>query len=67
MWTKLKQCRKGDLIKAVFLGNPDPADSRDKNWHQIYDLNADSGGRYYVAVEGWGSGKMDGNEEVFKQ
>lgn len=67
MWTELKKCEAGDLIKAWFLGNKDPEDSRDLNWHKIYTLEKKSNGKYYAAIEGWRGGEVYGTEDVFKK
>lgn len=65
MWTELRNCRVGDYIKASFLGNTDPSDASDYNWHQIYEISAKSNGRYYVAIEGWKGGEVYGTEDVY--
>lgn len=67
MWTELRYCSVGDRIKASFLGNSDPADSRDHNWHEIYAMEEKTRGEYYVAIEGWRGGFVDGNKDVYKQ
>lgn len=33
MMTELRYCSEGDYIKANFLGNRDPEDPNDLNWH----------------------------------
>lgn len=65
MWTELKNCRAGDYIKASFLGNRDPADPSDYNWHLIYELSKKSNGRYYASIEGWKGAEVYGIEDVY--
>lgn len=65
MWTELKNCSRGDLIKATFLGNRDPSDSSDYNWHEIYALEKKSNGKYYAAIEGWRGDEVYGTEDVY--
>lgn len=65
MWKELKDCKEGDLIKAWFLGNRDPEDSSDYNWHEIYKLERKSNGKYYAAIEGWRGDEVTGTEDVF--
>ncbi len=65
MKTELRYCSEGDYIKATFLGNRDPEDPNDLNWHRIYALESKSNGRYYAAIEGWGSSSdLYGSTEV---
>lgn len=65
MWTELRYCKEGDQIKAWFLGNRDPEDTNDNNWHKIYSLEEKSNGKYYAAIEGWRGGEVYGTEDVF--
>ena len=67
MWKELRDCHVGDYIKATFLGNRDPADSADKNWHQIYQLELKSNGKCYAAIEGFGGKELYGTEDVYVQ
>lgn len=67
MWTQLKNCREGDLIKAYFLGNSDPSDPSDYNWHTIKTISANSDGSYYVAIEGFKGTSFYGTEDVYVQ
>lgn len=65
MRTELRYCCEGDYIKALFLGNKDLDDSNDLDWHKIYKLEPKSNGRYYAAIEGWGSSSdLYGSTEV---
>lgn len=65
MWKELCECHKGDLIKASFLGNKDPENPNDFNWHFIYELEKKTNGKYYVAIEGWKGAEVSGREYVF--
>ncbi|MBQ9199294.1 MAG: hypothetical protein IJ141_03880 [Lachnospiraceae bacterium] len=65
MWKELRYCKVGDLIKATFLGNYDPSDPLDYNWHFIYTLEEKNNGKYYASIEGWRGGEVYGSEEVF--
>lgn len=65
MWTELRNCRVGNLIKAYFLGNKEPDSPTDFNWHEIYKLEKKSNGKYYAAIEGWGGNEVYGTEDVF--
>lgn len=67
MWTELKNCSKGDFIKASFLGNRDPEDEKDKSWHEIYELEKKENGKYYTAIEGWKGAVVSGSEDVFRK
>lgn len=67
MWTELKNCKKGDLIKATFLGNKDPEELHDYNWHEIYAIERKTNGKYYVAIEGWRGDEVYGSEDVFRK
>lgn len=68
MKTELRYCREGDYIKALFLGNNDPEDPNDLNWHQIYQIEKKDEGRYFVAIKGWGSkSDFSGSETVVKK
>ena len=65
MRTELRYCSEGDYIKALFLGNKDLDDSYNLNWHKIFKLEPKSDGRYYAAIEGWGSSSdLYGSTEV---
>lgn len=65
MWTELKNCRAGDYIKAYFLGNRDPSDSSDYNWHQIYEIYEKPNGHYYAKIEDWRGDEVYGSEDVY--
>lgn len=67
MWTELRYCSEGDYIKAWFLGNKDPEDYHDHNWHRIFKLERKGNGRYYVAIEGWRGAEVSGTEDVYKR
>lgn len=65
MWTKLKYCREGDIIRAVFLGDNDPENKG--CWHTIFTLQHKKGTTYYTAIEGWRGSEIDGDKEVYKK
>lgn len=65
LWKELKDCGEGNLIEAWFLGNRNPEDSSDYNWHRIYKLEQKSNGKYYAAIEEWRGGEVNGTEDVF--
>lgn len=64
MWTELRECRVGDYIKAWFLGDKDP-EGECYGWHEIFEIERKSNGKYYVAIEGWRGGEVYGTEDVF--
>lgn len=64
MWSELKYCHEGDIIRAYFLGDRDPENHG--CWHKIYTLQSLGGGKYYAAIEGWRGAELDGSTEVYK-
>ena len=67
MWTELKYCREGDLIRAYFLGDSDIESPSNHNWHQIYAMEDKGNGDYYAAIEGYKGTILPGRSDVYKK
>ncbi len=65
MWTELKYCRKGDYIKAYFLGDSDVPNGG--HWHEIFEIEEKPNGKYYAAIEDFRGGELRGIEDVYRK
>lgn len=58
---KIKNLKKGDLIKSYLIFN-------DEKWHFVKDVGpGKKASQVYLALEDYGSGQFNGNEEVEKK
>lgn len=67
MWTKLKYCNSGDLIRAYWLNDEDIENPDNCNWHLIFEIKEERNGKYYVAIQGWRGRQENGEVDVFKR
>lgn len=55
---KIRNLRKGDLIKSFFIFN-------DEKWHFVKDVGpGKKASQVYLALEDYGGGQFNGDEEV---
>lgn len=58
---KIRSLRKGDVIKAYSIFNDD-------KWHFVRDVGPGrNSSTVYLALEDFGSGQFDGDDEVERQ
>ena len=67
MWTELRFCREGDLIRAYFLGDSEIENPNNHNWHKIYKIYEKSDGKYYASIEGFRGSELSGLSDVYKK
>jgi len=64
MWVKISDLRRGDMIKAAWLGT-----YKGSEWHRVEDVNpsyADSN-KLRVNIEGFGSREFDRSDTIERQ